>query len=194
MELNKYRKSIFKTIVFASLISCSFVSCDFIIENKKKNALEYSDKQNRIAKNKSEAKLLVMASQSNIEVIELCQVIKNANVENDIKQFASNLKKTHQKILKDYKNLAEKKLITIPYYATVEIENTEEIVEKNEFIESNLKLITKKISTQIDLLKKLSKTTNKEFQEMSVKTSAILELELDETNIMLNAFKANIKS
>tara|TARA_R110002096_G_scaffold431563_1_gene646975 strand:- start:11849 stop:12439 length:591 start_codon:yes stop_codon:yes gene_type:complete len=186
-------KAVLTTTLVLSFILVSLVSCDWIISKKDKSKIGVN--QTRININKDEAKLLVLASQSNLDVIKLCQFIKDTETKNDIKYLANELKKTHVKIFNDYKELAQEKLISIPHHSNIDTEIVNNTLNKNingEFIEENLELITEKINKQIELLNKLSETTNnKEFRDLSKKANSILKSKLVKTEDILNKLKTN---
>lgn len=171
-------------LVFTTLTS---VSCNYILENNKvKNEIK-SKIETRISLNKKEAKLLLIASRNNLDILKLCEAIKHIDTQNSVSQLTERLEKTHFEISKNYNELAEDKLISIPNYIStnhkIEIKN----IGNEEFIEKNLNLILTKIDTQTQLLDTLSKTTdNVEFKVLAVKESYKLKSNIDKIEITLN--------
>jgi hypothetical protein len=195
MRSKKSIKAVLIMTLAICFISVSLTSCDWIINKKDNNQSITGINQTRIDTNKDEAKLLVLASQNNLDIIELCQVIKDAETKNEIKHLADELEKTHTKIFNEFKDLAQEKLISIPRHSNIDTEIVNTTINekiKNEFIEENLELIAEKINKQIELLNKLSKTTNnKEFRELSKKANSILTSNLVKTEVTLNKLKTN---
>ncbi|MDD7886619.1 DUF4142 domain-containing protein [Flavivirga sp. 57AJ16] len=191
-------KSIIIMISITSFVSTSLTSCDWMIVNNNHNKEKvFGINQNKVNTNKHEAKLLVMASQNNIDAVELCKLIRNSETEKDIKHLAKELQQTHIKIFNDYKELAQEKLISIPQHYNIEYGFVNAKLEKNKddkLVKDYLKHIVQKINNQIELLNKLSKTTNnKAFSELSKKTNPILKLELIKTKDMLKKLEMDKK-
>lgn len=190
MKSKKNIKAAVVMTLVVSLVSASFISCDWMINKKHNNDNIFGTNKTRIEIKKDEAKLLVMASQNNLDVIELCQLIKDTKTKSSIKKLANDLENTHAKIFNEYEELAEEKLISIPKHAniTTDIKYNSD----NTLIKENLKLITKKINKQIILLNKLAKTTNNEdFRALSKKANSVLKSKLAKTEDSLNKLRTN---
>lgn len=159
------------------------MSCNFMLENKKTNSNVISTLNEEIINiNKNEAKILVKASQNNLDIIKLCQFIEDTKAKKDIKNLAKDIESTHVKIFKSYKKVAYENLISIPKYSNIETEILKADFVKDSIIVNKLDLISNKINNQIKLLNTLSKTTdNDELIKFSEKTNTILKLKLDET-------------
>lgn len=150
----------------------------------------FGTSQIRIKTYKNEAKLLVMATQNNLDVIELCQIIKHTEKKTSVKKLAIDLEVTHKKIFIAYEDLAEVKLISIPKQSSIidSLDYKSHNISTNE----NLNLITKKINKQIELLNELSKTTNsKDFGDLSTKANSVLKLKLAKTKATLKSINTN---
>lgn len=188
MKIIKNINSEAKLLPFVFFIMIFLMSCNYIVENKNGHSDDVSLSDKKITKNKQEARLLVKASQNSLDIIELCQSIENSKTEKGIEDLVEDLEKTHIEIFEGYKEMAQEKLISIPNYSTIEIQNKN--IEEESFIETNLNLISHKINNQIECLNKLSKTTNSSgFKELSEKTNPILKSKLDKTSSILKNLK-----
>ena len=170
-------------IVFTSL---TLISCNYIFENKKDRIEKINEKITRININKKEAKLLLEASKNNIDILELCERIKDFEPENNIKNLIENFEKKHFEILNNYNDLATEKLISIPSYSNFNsgIEMTE--TDSTVFIKSGLEKILGRINKQIITLDTLAKTTNNvDFKVLTIKNNYILKSNINKIKTTL---------
>lgn len=170
----------------------SLVSCNYILKNNKNQNKITIEKAIRISIDKEEARLLVKASKNNLDILELCETIKEIETENPIKQLVENLEETHLEISKKYNDLAREKLISIPNYLNAS--NIEKATLENDaFVETSLKLILKKINKQIKLLDTLAETTNNaEFKVLAVKDHYILKSNINKIENTLTELGVSI--
>ncbi len=186
----------FRNMVILMLLSVfttlTLMSCNYILENTKQKNEIISEKQSRINIHKQEAKLLLNASRNNLDILELCEAIKYVDTQNSMSHLTERLEKTHFEISKNYNELAEKKLISIPSYENINKDNELELLElknidNDAFIENKLKLILNKIDTQIQLLNALGKTTdNIEFKVLAVTDTHKLKSNINKIETALN--------
>lgn len=180
-------------LVFTML---SLVSCNHILKNNKSknNITDEKAIRVRISNNKEEARLLVKAYKNNLDILELCETIKEVGAKNPFKQLAKNLEETHFEISKNYSDLAREELILIPiYYYSNVISIEEEALENNAFVETSLKLILNKINKQMKLLDTLAETTdNLEFKVLTVKDNYILKSNINKIENILNETDVSI--
>ncbi|WP_111309115.1 hypothetical protein [Confluentibacter sediminis] len=172
--------------VFATL---TLISCNYILENTKQKNEIINEKQSRVYIHKQEAKLLLNASRNNLDILELCEDLKSVDTQNSIGHLTERLEKTHFEISKNYNELAEKKLISIPSYENINNVNKLELknIDIDSFIQNKLKLILNKTDTQIQLLNALGKTTdNIEFKVLAVTDTHKLKSNINKIETTLN--------
>ncbi len=186
-------KATLTTASIACFISVSLISCDWIINKKNKNI--FSVNQSKVNTKKDEARLLVQATQNNLDVIELCQIIKEAKPVPKVKTLADDLENVHKNIFNAYEALAQDKLISIPRHSNIVFQTANDSlneIESRVLVEANLERITEKLVKHIELLETLSKTTNnKDFRRLSKKTDSVLTLKLVKTEDTLSWLKAS---
>ena len=168
-----------KTYLVA-LISISFlcfISCDFILSKNEENSIK-----NKIVKTyKDEAKLLVKASINNLDIIKLSKSLTKETTLKSVDHLAIKLEKSHLEILESYNKIANDKLISVPNYSNLKLE------ESTESISSRLRLIISKINKQIDLLNNLKTTSrNEDILELTDNVQSILKTNKIKTENVLN--------
>tara|TARA_R110002050_G_scaffold30963_5_gene79281 strand:- start:2997 stop:3590 length:594 start_codon:yes stop_codon:yes gene_type:complete len=185
--------NVLKSGLLIGFTSLSLISCNYIFENKKEKIEKTKTTTTRINTNKKEANLLVEASKNNIDILELCETIKDFEPQNNIKSLAENLEKTHFEILKNYNDLATEKLISIPNYTNFNNDIEMTALDNETFTETTLKLIKNKIINQIKLLDTLSETTNNvEFKVLALKDNYILKYNINKIETALNELNKSI--
>tara|TARA_R110000868_G_scaffold37619_4_gene132849 strand:- start:2997 stop:3590 length:594 start_codon:yes stop_codon:yes gene_type:complete len=185
--------NVLKSGLLIGFTSLSLISCNYIFENKKEKIEKTKTTTTRINTNKKEANLLVEASKNNIDILELCETIKDFEPQNNIKSLAENLEKTHFEILKNYNDLATEKLISIPNYTNFNNDIEMTALDNETFTETTLKLIKNKIINQIKLLDTLSETTNDvEFKVLALKDNYILKYNINKIETALNELNKSI--
>jgi hypothetical protein len=168
-----------------SLILVVFLSCNYLVERTDTNVI--TTNENIVNTYKYEAKLLVRASEDNLDIIKLSTLLVDAKTDEDIEKLAIQLKKTHSEILKQYSLIANEKLISIPNYSNIDIQIVSNIIESDDYVKTNLNLIVEKINNQIELLSKLKETTNNvELKVLSVRVNTILQSNLNKTENLLS--------
>src|SRR5690606_21265440 len=147
-------------IMLLVFIALAPTSCDYIIEKNDSDYEISSNAKTKINIYKREAKLLLKASKNNLDILELCETIINVDTQNSVSYLTSKLEKVHFEISKNYDDIANDKLISIPRYTKIDAMFKEiKGVEQATFIESNLKLILNKTEAQIQLLDTLGNVT-----------------------------------
>ena len=188
--------SMVKPSLLLMFTALSLASCDQIlkIDKSKNNIADEKAIRIRISNNKEEARLLVKAYKNNLDILELCETIKEAETENPYKQLAENLEETHSKISKNYYNLAREELILIPLYHYSNVNSLEKIVLENDaFIEFSLKQILNKINKQVKLMDTLAETTdNVEFKVLTVKDNYMLKSNINKIENTLDELGVSI--
>jgi len=178
-----------KLITLSVFIVLTQYSCDYILEKKNsRNEISHSA-QTRINIYKREAKLFLKASKNNLDILELCDMLKIIDTQNSVSNLTNTLEKTHFEILQNYDALAQNKLISIPRYIKKEnrIENIRSL-NNEAFIESNLKLILNKTENQIQLLDDLGNVTdNVDFKVLVIKDTHTLKSNIDKIEMTLSS-------
>lgn len=153
----------------AALISISFlvfISCNFVLNNSD----ELTTKNDIVNTFKDEAKFLVKASKQNLDIIKLSKIIRKETNNKTIDQLTVKLEKSHLEILKAYNEIAEEKMISIPNYSNLKLNNDDDIKEN---IPSHLNLIVSKINEQIELLKHLN-SNSENLKEITENIQSVL--------------------
>ena len=153
----------------AALISISFlvfISCNFVLNNSD----ELTTKNDIVNTFKDEAKFLVKASKQNLDIIKLSKIIRKETNNKTIDQLTVKLEKSHLEILKAYNEIAEEKMISIPNYSNLKLNNNDDIKEN---IPSHLNLIVSKINEQIELLKHLN-SNSENLKEITENIQSVL--------------------
>lgn len=165
----KFRKMIMPMLMV--IVALSLISCNYILENNNKKSEQLNKKLSRIETNKEEAKLLLKASENNLDILELCEEIKETGTSKNIMILAKNIEKTHIEISKNYNELAREKLISIPNKSGSSLFKKHKAkIDNGIYTVENLKLIVNKINNQIELLNTLSKITNNvEFKVLAIR-------------------------
>lgn len=154
-----------------------------------------SSAKTRINIYKQEAKLLLEASENNLDILELCENIKKADTLNNMSHLTERLEKVHAEIANNYDAIAKNKLISIPSYIKTDT-NINEVrhEDRNAFIKSNLSLILNKTKNQIQLLDALGNITNNvDFKVLVIKDSNKLKSNVDRIQITLNTLNERIQ-
>ncbi|WP_100616040.1 hypothetical protein [Confluentibacter citreus] len=183
----------FRNIMLSVIAALTLISCNYILENNEHKNDIVSDIQTRISIYKKEAELLLSVSRNNLDILELCKAIKYVDTLNNMAHITEGLETTHFEISKNYKKLAEEKLISIPNYLNINSEFEIKDIDNNEFIEKKLELILNKIEAQIQLLDTLGKITNNvEFKILAIKDTHELKSNIQSIQSALD--KLNQKS
>lgn len=183
----------FTVIIFFSILMIvfSFNSCDELIKNRSQKQQEIEAKNEIVNTNKTQAKLLLMLSKDNQDVIKLSKRLQQIITKDSIAQLAKTIENTHIKIAQDFSEVASDKLISIPNYSEVSIIKPLDSSSLNNKIKT-LKQLRAKIDNQLFLLEKLSKTTNsEEFKDILSETDTKVNKSLDKTNNILNNLNTN---
>ncbi|TYP98174.1 hypothetical protein C7447_103344 [Tenacibaculum adriaticum] len=167
-------------LVAVALVITNFNSCDSFIKSKKCEVIKTSRIERNILTYKDEAKLLVMASKNNLDVIELCKIIEKEETDKIVVNLVEQIKDEHIEIFEKYNEVALENVISIPNYP--DIKQGERAFSNTDDLEVNLKLLSNKINNQIELLEKLSDTTdNLDFKELATWTNNTLKENLNKT-------------
>lgn len=166
-------------------------SCDMFIKNSETEKIELSMIKNSISIDKSEAKLLVMASQDNLDVIELCKIIEEEKADDKVKHLVEEIKEEQLQIFETYNKIALDNVISIPNHSYIKQEEDRELLKEGH-LKTHLQLLRNKINHQIKLLEKLSGTTNNsEFKALAQYTNITLKDNLIKTKKTLKTLNAD---
>ena len=159
----------------------SYTSCDMIIGSNN-SEIKKQQQNKEIVKNKNEAKILVQASEYNLDVIELCDLIKQQAKEDSVKEMLEEIKSEQLKILEKYKEVATTNIITLPRISSL-AETVESDLSTKEELQAYLNLMNSKIYYQRDLIQRLSDTTdNSSFKILAEYANESLKNSLKKTN------------
>ena len=190
----KYLKNRRFTVVLfftVLLIALSFNSCDEFIKNKSQQNKETEQTQQTIATNKNEAKLLLMLSKDNQDIIHLSKTLQHVVTKDSAVALIKKIEETHLEIAETFNTVATNKLISIPNYSEISPSNV--IVDSSQ--ENKIKALQKLkaiIDNQLFLLDKLSKTTNsKTFKKLIVKADSKINDSLTRTKNIINTLNTN---
>src|SRR5690606_8941173 len=137
----KFRNLVRPTL-FLAITLLSLISCNYILENSKTKSELSKERLTRIQTNKKEAKLLLSAAKTNLDILQLCKELQYVEGDSSIASLAKSLEQTHIEISKNYNDLAREKLISVP-------SQTNTIAKTDIEVETSLKEIITKINTQI---------------------------------------------
>ena len=168
-------------------ITFNIGSCNNLSEKKEyKKKLEKNEK---LARNRKEAKLLVQTSEISLNIIAISKKVQERDDNNS--SLALMLEKEHHKIYTYFNKIAKEKLILIPN----EILNTQakslpKSIDANS-TENYFKNIKTLLDQQIKLLAKLDNATKDiDFKVLVVKTKTILENQVEKIeNTLLSSVK-----
>ena len=183
----------FTVVIFFTvlLIALSFNSCDEFIKSKSQQNKEIEQTQQTIATNKNEAKLLLMLSKDNQDVIHLSKKLQHVVTKDSAVALIKKIEETHIEIAEAFNTVATNKLISIPNYSEISPSNV--IVDSSQ--ENKIKALQKLkaiIDNQLFLLDKLSKTTNsKTFKKLIVKADSKINDSLTRTKNIINTLNTN---
>ena len=173
------------------LIALSFISCDELITNKHREKKKTEQTNQTISTNKNEAKLLLMLSKDNQDVIKLSKVLQDVIIKYENVALAKKIEQTHLEIAEDFHEVASDKLISIPNYSEITIKPPLDSNQQDYKIKT-LKKLESKIDNQLFLLDKLSKTTNSpDFKTLIGKADSKIEDSLKKTKNIINNIITN---
>ncbi|WP_055436390.1 hypothetical protein [Lacinutrix algicola] len=172
------------------MIGLSFNSCQELIKNKSLENKKTEATKQEVKTNQNEAKLLVMLSKDNQDVIQLSKSLQKIVEKDTVFKLAKKIEKAHLEIAKEFNTVATNKLITIPNHSELIIE---EITDINREAKLNaLNDLKSKIKNQLYLLNKLDETTNsKEFKQLIVKADTKINESLNKTKNIISNLKSN---
>ena len=174
-------RNLVKPTLFLAITLLSLISCNYILENSKTKSELTKERLTRIQTNKKEAKLLLSAAKTNLDILQLCKELQYVEGDSSIASLAKSLEQTHIEISKNYNELAREKLISVPKQTNIIAKTNTE--NDTIFIEEHLKQIINKINTQIKLLDTLANVSNNTaFKRLAAKDS--LKLKTNKNKIM----------
>ncbi|QHI34992.1 hypothetical protein IMCC3317_03380 [Kordia antarctica] len=190
MKSNTYIQKI-TGLAIVTFIVMNFNSCEYFVRSDKAETIRTAESNEAISIQKNEAKLLVMASKNNLDVIKLCTIIEDEKVDENVKNLVEEIKNEQLTILAKYNELASENVISIPRYSTLKYEEIMTLKD-SEGLEDHLKLLSTKIYNQQNFLDKLSDTTdNSEFKEMAQFANNTLKKSLNKTEKTLEILNTN---
>ncbi|WP_156168476.1 hypothetical protein [Kordia zhangzhouensis] len=180
LKLNR-RVFTFSLLILTIVVFSNLISCDYITENNKAK-IEKEHQKEEVVTNMNEAKILVQASEYNLDVIELCEIIKRETKEDSIREMLNGIQNEQEKIFEKYKEVASNNIITLPRFSELAT-TVEGDVSTDEDLKAYLNLMNSKIYHQRDLIKRLSDTTdNSSFKTLADYASESLRNSLKKTN------------
>lgn len=152
--------------------------------NTKKNKINVN--RAKVDLNKAQAKLLVRTSQNIIEVIDICEIVEQAEVEFIEKDTFTKLKEAQLKTLNEVKTAAAASLIIVPYKT---YHYNDSISIDSSFIKAKINQISARIKKQKELLSALKNNT---FNGTIVKLAEKIMPVLDKNLLAINNLQANM--
>ena len=190
MKFFKNRRLTVLFFFIVLMIGLSFNSCQELIKNKGLENKKTEATEQEIKTNQNEAKLLVMLSKDNQDVIQLSKSLQKIAEKDSVLKLAKKIEKTHIEIAKEFNKVATNKLITIPNHSELIIEETTDINHEAKL--NALNELKSKIKNQLYLLNKLDETTkSKEFKLLIVKADTKINESLNKTKHIISNLKSN---
>ena len=190
MKFFKNRRFTVLFFFIVLMIGLSFNSCQELIKNKGLENKKTEATEQEIKTNQNEAKLLVMLSKDNQDVIQLSKSLQKIAEKDSVLKLAKKIEKTHLEIAKEFNKVATNKLITIPNHSELIIEEITDIDQEAKL--NALNELKSKIKNQIYLLNKLDETTkSKEFKLLIVKADTKINESLNKTKHIISNLKSN---
>lgn len=90
-------------------------SCNYIVNKNDESEKSLINSVERVQTSKEQAKLLVNTSETILEVIDICEIVENSELEEPKKSIISNLKMKHIKILDEIKLASSAIMVSVPY-------------------------------------------------------------------------------
>ena len=90
-------------------------SCNYIVNKNDEKEKSSKNSVERIKTSKEQAKLLVNTSKTVIEVIDICKIVENSELEESKRTIINNLKTKHIKILDEIKLASSAIMVSVPY-------------------------------------------------------------------------------
>ncbi|WP_299250275.1 hypothetical protein [uncultured Lacinutrix sp.] len=190
MKFFKNRRLTVLFFFIVLMIGLSFNSCQELIKNKGLENKKTEATKEEIKTNQNEAKLLVMLSKDNQDVIQLSKSLQKIAEKDSVLKLAKKIEKTHIEIAKEFNKVATNKLITIPNHSELIIEETTDVDQEAKL--NALNELKSKIKNQLYLLNKLDETTkSKEFKLLIVKADTKINESLNKTKHIISNLKSN---
>lgn len=190
MKFFKNRRLTVLFFFIVLMIGLSFNSCQELIKNKGLENKKTEATEQEIKTNQNEAKLLVMLSKDNQDVIQLSKSLQKIAEKDSVLKLAKKIEKTHIEIAKEFNKVATNKLITIPNHSELIIEEITDIDQEAKL--NALNELKSKIKNQLYLLNKLDETTkSKEFKLLIVKADTKINESLNKTKHIISNLKSN---
>jgi hypothetical protein len=152
-------------------------SCNYIVNKNDENEMSLKNSVERIKTSKEQAKLLVNTSKAIIEVIDICEIAENSELEEPKRSIISNLKTKHIKILDEIKLASSAIMVSVPYNN----EKSSLKLDDNFVFEEKIEMIQSKVMKQRELVNSLKNSSSNKI---------ILEL----TDSIIPLIDTNLKS
>jgi hypothetical protein len=152
-------------------------SCNYIVNKNDEKEKSSKNSVERIKTSKEQAKLLVNTSKTVIEVIDICKIVENSELEESKRTIINNLKTKHIKILDEIKLASSAIMVSVPYNNGKSIQKLDDKLAFEEKIE----MIQSKVIKQRELVNSLKKSSSNKI---------ILEL----TDSIIPLIDTNLKS
>ncbi len=161
-------------VFLLAFVFFTLISCDFVFE--KNNKASGKQRTEIIESYKDDAKLLVKATQVNLDVVELIDVVKETVTDPAIKDIVYKLEKDQLKVFDIYKQSANENVISIP--KTKDIKAYKDSLSLREAVNE----ISTKIDYQLEALKQLKATSkDSKFKMLASDAEKILQESLNKS-------------
>lgn len=145
MNLSRKQHLILIAITVIILNSCNYWVAKEDIKKQEKEVFV-----KKVASNKQQAKKLVYTAENIIDVIKLCTVLKNYDIDNSTKNQIERIQRNQENLLAKIKEVSNDAMVSVP--STLEI-TTKKLEDKG--LETNLKVLKEKINNQKKLFLQL---------------------------------------
>lgn len=150
-------------------------SCNYIVNENHENEKSLKNSVERIKTSKEQAKLLVNTSKTVIEVIDICEIAENSELEEPKRTIINNLKIKHIKILDEIKLASSAIMVSVPY------NNQKPSLKLDDKLvfEERIEMIQSKVMKQRELVNSLkNSSSNKIILELTDSIIPIIDTNL----------------
>lgn len=180
MKKRKHIRTVYFYILLTTVTLLTVSSCIFESDREESHSYQMNANSDIINIRKEEAKLLVTITELNLKVLTLTKVAKDKTSNSLVKSIASRIEEDHNAIKIELKDIAAKKLVSIPDTVfRYNIKNS----DLKSLDENYLTNASKLISEEVDYFEKLShKTFDPDFKILAIQTIVKLKTSLDAIN------------
>lgn len=181
---NTIKYKVIRTLL-ACVLLVLFTRCDFIFKDEDDKIIPQTSSHtaHKIEIKKDEAKLLVKASQHNLDVRELLNVIQEVDLNSEAMELADTIEDYQETVFNQYNKVAIEHVISIPDHSTIDVKNY--LKSSSIPIEEVMTKISSKLNKQISVLDNLSDTSkNKDFKLLAELANKKLLVSLSSADIL----------